>query len=181
MTGSLMPSTTITSIPEGSGFVTVDGVSIATPKTFNWDAGQTHAIEANTLVSGGSGVRYIYTGWSDGGGQTHSYSVPSASVTITANYKTQYRLTVNSPYGSPLGAGWYDSGKSASFSVTSPATDGNGNQYTCTGYSGDTTGSGTNGAVVINGPKTVTFSWNSEQKWSRTWYFIFREQCRSME
>ena len=77
---------------------------------------------------------------------------------------------MNSLYGSPLGAGWYDSGNSASFSVTSPATDGTGNQYVCIGYSGDATGSGTSGSVLMSGPKTVTFSWNSQQKWARTWY-----------
>jgi hypothetical protein len=87
-----------------------------------------------------------------------------------SNYKTQYYLTVNSAYGSPAGAGWYDSGSTASFSVTSPAADGTGKQYVCTGYSGDASGSGTSGSIVMNGPKTVTFNWNNGQKWARTWY-----------
>jgi hypothetical protein len=170
MTNTLTPSTTITSNPQGSGFVKVDGVTITTPQSFNWEAGQTHTIEATTLVPGATGTQYLYTSWTDGGGQTHSYTVPSKPTTITANYKTQYSLTVNSPYGSPQGAGWYDSGNFATFSVTSPATDSTGNQYICTGYSGDATGTGTSGSISINSPKTVTFSWNSQQKWARTWY-----------
>jgi hypothetical protein len=94
-----------------------------------------------------------------------------AELYINPNFTpTQYYLAVNSAYNSPAGAGWYDSGSTASFSVTSPATDGTGKQYVCMGYSGDASGGGTSGSIVMNGPKTVTFNWNNGQKWARTWY-----------
>jgi hypothetical protein len=114
--------------------------------------------------------RYVWTSTSGlSSAQSDSITVSSTG-SVTGIYKTQYYLNVNSAYDSPQGAGWYDSGKSASFSVTSPATDGTGNQHVCTGYSGDASGSGTSGSIVMNGPKTVTFNWNNGQKWARIWY-----------
>ena len=83
---------TITSNPAGSGFVKVDNVAITTPATFTWAVGETHNIAAIPLVSG-TGVQYLFTGWSDGGTEKHEYTVSSASDTVTANYKTQYKVT----------------------------------------------------------------------------------------
>jgi len=155
-------SITITSNPAGSGYVAVDGAAISTPQTFTWTVGSTHTIAATSPISCGSGCQYVWTSWSDGGGQSHQITVPGSAATYTANFKTQYYLTVNSAHGSPTGAGWYDSGSTASFSVTSPVSGGTGIQYVCTGYSGDASGSGTTGSIVMSGAKTVTFSWKTQ-------------------
>ena len=84
----------------------------------------------------------------------------------TGTYKTQYYLTVVSSYGSPTGAGWYDSGASASFGVTTPASGGTGIQYVFTGWSSSDTGgySGTSnpGGVTMNNPITETASWKTQ-------------------
>jgi hypothetical protein len=153
---------TITSTPTGSGFVKVDGTTINTPQTLTWAVGSQHTLEAISTVSGGTGIRYVWTSWSDGGTQSHQYTVPSSPQTVTASYTTQYYLTVNSAYDSPMGAGWYDSGSAASFSVTSPVSGGTGTQYVCTGYSGDASGSGTSGSTIIDRAKTVTFNWKTQ-------------------
>jgi len=155
-------SITITSNPTGSGLVKVDGTTIITPQTYTWTTGSSHSLEALSPTSGGSGVQYVWTSWNDSGGQSHQYTVPSSSQTVIASFATQYYLTVNSPYGSPTGAGWYSSGSSASFSVTSPASGGTGTQYVCTGYSGDATGSGTSGSTTMDRAKTVTFNWKNQ-------------------
>jgi predicted glutamine amidotransferase/acetyl esterase/lipase len=155
-------SVTITSNPSGAGFVVVDGASATTPRTYSWIAGSTHTLQVNSPVGGGSGIRYVYTGWSDGGGQTHSYTVPSTTSTVTANLKTQYQLSLSSARGSPAGAGWYDSGVSASFSVNTPVSGSSGTRYVCTGYSGSASGTGAAGAVAMSGPKTITFSWKTQ-------------------
>ncbi len=162
---------TITSNPTGLGFVKVDGNAVTTPQTYSWNTGSEHTLEAISLVSSESGTKYVWVDWSDGGTRSNIiYTVPSSPQTVTANYQTQYYLTVNSAYDSPVGAGWYNSDSTASFSVTSPASDSTGTQYTCTGYSGDASSSGTSGSIVMNGPKTITFNWNSVQSWARTWY-----------
>jgi hypothetical protein len=114
-------SITITSNPvTGSEFVKIDTVAYATPNTFTWTPGDTHTLQALSPVSGGTGIQYVWLNWSDGGTQTHTYTVPSTSQTVTANYKNQYDLTLTtSPSGvnSPTGAGWYDAGTYASIST----------------------------------------------------------------
>jgi flagellin-like protein len=83
---------TITSSTTGAGFVTVDSIAYTTPHTFDWSPSELHTIAAISPVTSGS-TRYVYTGWSDSGAQSHSYTVPSSSATVTANYKTQYQIT----------------------------------------------------------------------------------------
>jgi poly(3-hydroxybutyrate) depolymerase len=89
---STSPSTTITSTPAGTGFITVDGTAITTPQPFNWAIGESHTLSASSLVSE-TGVQYAYAGWSDGGGQTHSYTVQSTGTTLTASYRTQWQVS----------------------------------------------------------------------------------------
>lgn len=62
----------------------------------------------------------------------------------------QYYLTINTPRGNPQGGGWYDSGKTASWTVTSPVADTSATRYAATIPYGN---------VVMDGPKTVTVGW----------------------
>ena len=95
---------TITSSPiTGVGFVKVDGTAITTPTTFTWTVGSTHTLEALSPVSGGTGIQYVWTSWSDGGTQTHTYTVPSSSETVIAYYKTQYNVTVTASPDETIG------------------------------------------------------------------------------
>jgi FlaG/FlaF family flagellin (archaellin) len=75
-------------------FVKVDGVEVQTPYgPVSWTIGDTHTLEALSPVSGTTGTQYAFTGWSDGGSPTHTYTVPNAPATVTANYKIQYGVT----------------------------------------------------------------------------------------
>jgi hypothetical protein len=88
-------SITITSNPSGSSFIEVDGNPMITPHAFTWTIGSTHTLQALSPVAGPAGTQYIWTGWSDGGAQSHTYTVPISNATITANYQTQYLVTFN--------------------------------------------------------------------------------------
>jgi len=157
---------TVTSSPTGSSFVTVDGTTIASPHTFTWVVGSSHTLAANSPVGCGSGCRYVWTSWSDGGDQSHSISAPSSPTTYTANFKTQYYLTVTSPYGSPTpSSNWFDTG-SISASVSSPVSGGTGTQYACTGWTGSgsvpATGSSCSTSFTINAPSSITWNWKTQ-------------------
>ena len=71
-----------------------------------------------------------------------------------------YTLTVNtnpSNLGSVTGGGSYNSGSSASFSVTQTTIQVSSNtRYVFDHWSGDYSGSGTSGSVTVNGAMTVT-------------------------
>jgi hypothetical protein len=159
-------SITITSSPAGSGFITVDGTAITTPDTFLWAQGSTHTVAANSPVSGGTDIQRVFSSWSDSGAQSHTYTVPSSNATVTASFQTQYYLTVSSAYGSPTGQGWYNSGASASFSVTTPVSGGIGTQYVFGNWTGTGTGSysGTSASdsVTMNNPITETSAWSTQ-------------------
>jgi hypothetical protein len=123
---------------------------------------------ASTYISVSTPTGYIWQYWTRDGSvyttsQSFSYQVDGPH-TFTAVFQQhqQYYLTVNSPYDSPGGAGWYDAGTVASFWVTSPASGGAGVQYICTGYSGSASGSGTSGSILMDGSKTITFTWRTQ-------------------
>jgi len=81
---------------------------------------------------------------------------------VTANWTTQYNLTVTSAHDSPQGAGWYNSGATANFSVTSPADESNGTRYVFTQWSGDYTGSSPSGSLMMTSAKSVTANWQTQ-------------------
>jgi PGF-pre-PGF domain-containing protein len=161
---------TITSSQTGSGFVNVDNVVITTPQTFNWMVGSTHTLEALPPVAGPTGTQYVWTSWSDGGDQTHVYTVPGASETVTANWKTQYKLTMVTNFGttSPsAGVYWENAGAVLTISATAPSVVA-GENYVWNGWTGTGTGSYTgtsnpaNNAVTMNSPITETTSWKTQ-------------------
>ena len=79
----------------------------------------------------------------------------------TAEYTTQYLLTVNSPngLGNPQGGGYYNAGSSAQFSVTSP--QGYLIQQVFAQWQGDYTGTSPQGSLTMDGPKTVNATWTT--------------------
>jgi hypothetical protein len=99
----------------------------------------------------------------------------SSSGSITANYKTQYYLSVFSPsnYGSPNPtSGWFDAGSSITASVTSPWSGPTDTRYVCTGWTG--TGSvppsGTGSSVTFTITQSSSITWN----WVTQYYLTVR-------
>jgi hypothetical protein len=91
----------------------VDGVSYSSQVTLSLGAGTTHTITTSSPQIN-SGTQSTFTGWSDGGGQTHSITIPSSPITYTANFSSAYLLTtsvVPAGYGtvsvSPSGTNGY--------------------------------------------------------------------------
>ena len=145
----------------------VDGVSYSSAQTFNWISGSTHTISTLSIQSGGAGTRYLWNGWSDGGALTHTVT-PTAATVYTANYTTQYQLTVNADTGgtvTPL-SGFFNSGQNVNIEAT-PISG-----FTFGSWDGNGTGAytGTNNPATVTmfGPITVTASFNPIQTPSPT-------------
>ncbi len=133
--------------------VSIDAVTYKAPQTFNWPQGSTHTLSVTSPQSGGIGTQYVFSSWSDGGGQTHSITTPASATTYTANFKTQYLLTtaVNpSGAGSVTPAGYYDAGSTPSLSATP-----NGN-YVFGFWSGDCSGTNVSTSVSMSAPRSCT-------------------------
>jgi len=84
---------------------------------------------------------------------------------VTANWKTQYHLTVNSETGNPTGEGWYDAGTIATFSVNTPVAGGSGVRFvfkSWMGTEGAYTGQLASSLVIMNSPITETATWTTQ-------------------
>ena len=152
--------------PSGLSF-TVNGTVYTAPQPFRWKEGDSYNISVSSPQDNGSGTRYIFNNWSNGQNQSFSYSVPYNDDSFTANFTTQYQLTINSAYGSPTGADWYNAGTGVTFGVTSPIESG-GTRHVFASWTGSGSGSYsgplTSYTVTMNNPITETATWNNEYR-----------------
>jgi hypothetical protein len=145
---------TVASNPAGSTII-VDGASAVAPHTFTWTAGSSHNLSVSSPQGGAPGTRYVFSSWSDDGGQSHTVTVPASDITYTVAFTTQNLLTVTaSPPGAgtfrfipPSPDGYYNA--SGSVSVLAQADP----AYIWTGWSGDLAG-----ALFV--PLVVSFPMN---------------------
>ena len=99
----------LSTVPQGLQLI-IDGATNSTPLKLSWVPGSSHSVSA--VSPQGSGIRYVFASWSDGGADTHSIVAPAAAATYLANFTTQYLVTAKA---SPASAGFAV--------VTPPSTD----------------------------------------------------------
>ncbi len=134
--------------------ILVDSTSYTAPKSFDWASGSKHTLSAPSPQYGGSGVKYVFNSWSDGGSQTHTITTPSSTKTYTANFKIKYSLTtsVNLNEGgtvNPSGMNWYNKGTEVSITATPKFG------YRFIGWSGDSSETKKSITLVMNEPKEL--------------------------
>jgi hypothetical protein len=148
-------SVTMASNPSGRQ-LTVDGLTVTAPITFQWAAGTAHTVSAPAV--NGSSSRYLFTSWSDGGAQTHTVTTPASAWTATANFQLQYSLTaassnaaLGSVKNSPASAdNFFNSGTTVGISAT-PTT-----AACLTAWTGVVAPPSSPVQVTMNQPYTVT-------------------------
>jgi hypothetical protein len=145
--------------------------SYGTPTGQGWcNAGSSASfgIETST-VSGGTGVRFVFSGWNstDSGGYEGSNSSDaikmSNPIADTAKWTTQYYLGVTSEFSEVEGAGWYDSGTYASISVKStlvPQTLLVSKAFD--GWGGNVSGSSSSLRVLVGNPENIVAKWTDD-------------------
>lgn len=147
--------------------LTVDSTSYgvdALPKTFTWVIGSEHTFEYHSPLVVDAGKRYVWTQTSGlSTAQSGTITVPSGGGTVTGYYKTQYYLTVISPYGTPGGEGWYDKDATAYATVTPLTVSGPaGFQYVFTHWGGDASGTTSpSNPITMDAPKTAIANWKT--------------------
>ena len=158
---------TVRTVPSGPSF-SADGGTYSSTQTFTWVSGSPHSIGTTSPQNGPPGTRFIWSNWSNGGAISQTVS-PRADTTFTANFMTQYFLTMSSQTG---GTASPPSGyQNASATVPLSATPSSG--YLFASWTGNGTGSftGTTNpvSVTMNGPigETAGFCLVSP---ATTWY-----------
>ena len=152
---------TVATDPAGLEF-TADNISYTGPHTFIWLENTEHILDADSIQSLDNTTRYRFNTWSNQQEKQHLYTVPLSNSTITADFFTQYYLTVNSPYGNPEGQGWYNLDSTAVFSVARYHYNDKTRHkflYWSDDAEGDTS---VIGSLIMNSPKTVTAHWQKQ-------------------
>jgi uncharacterized repeat protein (TIGR02543 family) len=126
-----------------------------------------HTVEVPGEVMVGYGMKMVFVSWSDALASNSRTVLLTGDATLTAKYKRQYLLTVDSEVGSSKGMGWYDDGSIAMFSVESPlSADGLmgvlGGKVVFAGWMGDSGATSAAASVTMDGPKTVRAVWETD-------------------
>ena len=135
------------------------------PVSFWWNESSTHNFSFySPLTVTPNAKRYVWVSTTGLSNQQSGTITVTTSGSITGNYKTQYYLTVNSPYGDPTPtSGWFDANSTITASVTSPWAGPPGTRYVCTGWSGTgsvpASGTTTSVTFTINEPSSITWNW----------------------
>lgn len=118
------------------------------------------------------GERKHFIGWQGVG--KGAYTGKDTLITITirspieqsAIWQNEYLLSLNSQHGFPVGEGWYQSGDTAKFFISSHVSEGDGKRYSFTEWQGEGQGSYTGTSVevslIINNSVTETACWETQ-------------------
>ena len=121
-----------------------------------WDAGQARVMDFNAAADLDPNGKPI--------GKHNLLLFVDRPVNVTASWKTQYYLDVQTDEGKVSGSGWYDVGKMASIKVKTPTVSED--LWSATVFdkwSGDYEGTALKQRVLINEPKTVVAEWKEDR------------------
>ncbi len=151
----------ITTSPEGLHFF-LDDVEYSSSQTFWFALGSSHFVFVTPSQSA-PGARYTFVNWSDGGSFGHPIQF-SGAMSLEASFRTEFYLTVTSPYGEASGGRWYDNGTIAFASLSTTSVPGaTGVRYAFVGWTGDASGAGAvSSGILMDGPKVATADWSTE-------------------
>ena len=128
-----------------------------------------HNISVPALVQIDATTRLMFDHWPDGKTDTNRTIFVNNAENITVTYVTQNLLTIAGPQATSTGAGWYDEGKTATFSValTEPMAGllGNlGGKMKFQGWyeNGQLLTNSTTGTISMNQPHTITAVWQTD-------------------
>ena len=120
------------------------------------------------VIPKGDGVRERFVGWSDNVTEATRTITLGNNLTLSVDYKTQYFLDVNSPYGSTSGSGWYFENTLANASINPTAVSAEGFlglfgvRQVFDHWTGDCQGSQSECTMTMNGPKNVIAVWRDD-------------------
>jgi hypothetical protein len=151
--------------------VNIDGAGhgySALPTSFWWDSGSSHTFAFQSpLVVTTNGEQYVWTSTSGLSSLQNGSITVTTSGSVVGNSKTQYYLTVTSPFGTPSGQGWYDNGATAYATLDTGTIDhGNGTRRVFTNWIGNASGThyGQSDPIQMNAPKTAIANWKTEYR-----------------
>jgi hypothetical protein len=151
---------TIQTNPVGRS-ISIDGApAVTTTQVVNWTPGSSHTIATTSPQAASTGSQFAWSNWSDGGAISHNVTAPAVSTTYTANFTTQFQLTMNAGTGGSVlpASGFFNNGQTVQISAL--ANKG----FSFAGWtgvgSGSFTGNTNPASVTMNGPVSETAAFN---------------------
>jgi len=139
-----------------------------------YNEGAAATVSVTSPWPGVTDTQYVFSLWSgDASGISTSYTFSSmnAPKTATANWITQYKITVTTAHGTATCSNancWYQAGTQASITLDSPADVTVDTRYVFTSWSGDASGTTRPLTITMDSPKTVTAGWQVQYKLTAT-------------
>jgi hypothetical protein len=131
-----------------------------------------HSISVPILVTINDTERLRFDSWADGFTQPNRTLFVSSNMRLRVVYHPQYRLSINNsfPGVNVVGAGWYDNGSLASFSVPETQLSGGGvfdflgAKVTFQGWfeNGNLITINSSGTIDMNSPHTIIAQWTTD-------------------
>lgn len=120
------------------------------------------SVEVPNDVAPTGDTRYHFSSWSDQSNANPLSAEVDSALDLSANYRTQYLLTVETDYGEAQGSGWYDKGANATFTVPDSVTSDNGTRRVFLQWDGDYNSASNKGSLAMNMPKHVKATWKTQ-------------------
>jgi hypothetical protein len=158
-------SATVAGLPSTlSSNLYVDGASTGSlnggeSQQLSFTIGDTHTISVDDYVYQDNTTRYHC--------ESSAFNV-TMDTQLTFTYKIQFYLSVSSPFGTSQGAGWYDEGSRARFSLNlaafpMPGLAGLlGARYVFDKWTGDASTNEVQSSVIIDRPRSVSATWKED-------------------
>jgi hypothetical protein len=154
--------------PHGNMPVSVDGIGFATDQNGvlvrELRVLTEHSVAARANVSMAEGWRATFRTWNGTDNENPKILFIRTDVSLTVDYRDEFRLDVMSIVTQGTGAGWYPGGAVANFSVPMFVPQQGlagmvGIQWRFAGWSGDVNSTNTSDSVVMDHPYRVTANW----------------------
>jgi hypothetical protein len=149
-----------------------------------------HSIAVPMFVTINDTERLRFDSWADGSTQPNRTLYVSSNVTLSVLYHPQYRLSLNTNVAdaSVVGAGWYDDGSLASFSVpekqlsTGSILDMLGAKVTFQGWfeDGKLITADSSGSIEMNHPHTIFAQWTTDFSIPILFFVVVVASCLGM-
>jgi len=138
------------------------------------------------VIECGNGTRRVFDSWVGEGLGGYTGSCLNVTISVkapvneTAIWKTQYLVTLDTPYGNPVGAGWYDQFSTAKISIETVIYESPKSRLVFSRWERLTVGHGANFSIVVSSPVTLKAVWTREfylnvtspigETWGSGWY-----------
>ncbi len=119
-------------------------------------------VELPPEIAGPNNSKFEFSNW-EGFGATNPLKIlMNSTVNLIANFTTEYWVSVNSPYGSPQGSGWYPSGMHVTYGVDAPLNFGNGTRRQFVQWQGDSNSTSPQSSLIVDSAKQLSAVWKTQ-------------------